>query len=100
MTDTVDSRSSARSVEVADHWERIALGRLMADMRVHQSNIAAAALSIEGAVPGADCINKWAERNSQLTRRADKLIEELRAGGPLTVSKLAVASSHLTLVAR
>ncbi|SNS17402.1 NAD-glutamate dehydrogenase [Tropicimonas sediminicola] len=93
-------RSTARGVVVADHWERMALGRLMADMRVHQSNIAAAALSLDEAEPGADCIAKWVEKNSQLAQRADKLINELRAGGPLTVSKLAVASSHLTLAGR
>ncbi len=92
-------RSSARSVEVGDHWERMALARLMADMRVHQSNIAAAALGIAEAEPGADSIERWIEKNSQLAQRADKLIEELRAGGPLSVSKLAVASSHLTVAA-
>ncbi|SDL65010.1 NAD-glutamate dehydrogenase [Aliiruegeria lutimaris] len=92
-------RSSARQVEVSDHWERMAVARLMADMRVHQTNIAAAALSIEYAEPGEDSIAKWIEQNSHLTHRADKLIQELRSGGPLTVSKLAVASSHLTMTA-
>lgn len=89
-------RAAALEVAVADHWERIALSRLMSDTRVHQSNIAASALSIADTAPGATSIQRWVDANCQLAQRADKLITELRQDGPLTLSKLAVASSHLT----
>jgi glutamate dehydrogenase len=42
-------RSVSRQVKPADHWERIALGRLMADLRAQQSAIGAAALACKGA---------------------------------------------------
>jgi glutamate dehydrogenase len=91
-------RSVSRQVKPADHWERIALGRLMADLRAQQSAIGAAALGLKGAKPGAASIAKWAEKNADATKRADRLIAELRAGGDLSVAKLAVASSQLRAV--
>jgi glutamate dehydrogenase len=93
-------RSVSRQVKPADHWERIALGRLMADLRAQQSAIGAAALALKGAKPGADSIAKWVEENAETADRADRLIAELKASGPLSVAKLAVASSQLRAVSR
>ncbi len=91
-------RSVSRQVRPADHWERIALGRLMADLRSQQSAIGAAALGLKGVKPGAPSITKWAEKNADASERADRLIAELRASGTLSVAKLAVASSQLRSV--
>jgi glutamate dehydrogenase len=91
-------RSVSRAVKPADHWERIALGRLMADLRAQQSAIGAAALATKGAKPGPASIAKWAEANAETAQRADRLIGELRASGTLSVAKLAVASSQLRAV--
>ena len=93
-------RSISRQVKSADHWERIALGRLMADLRSQQSAIGAAALALKGAKPGAASIARWAEENAEIAERADRLIAELVASGPLSVAKLAVASSQLRAVSR
>jgi glutamate dehydrogenase len=82
----------------ADHWERIALGRLMADVRAQQSAIGAAALEIKGAKPGAAGVAKWAEAHPDTARRIDRLIAELKASGTLSVAKLAVAASQLRAV--
>ncbi|MEO1457372.1 MAG: NAD-glutamate dehydrogenase, partial [Pseudomonadota bacterium] len=49
-------RANARGLETADHWERIALGRLIADLRAQQSRIAAAALEAGGETAGAACV--------------------------------------------
>jgi len=92
-------RSTARQIRASDHWERIALGRLMADLRAQQSAIAAAALALAGAKPGAAGIEKWAAGNPDTAARADRLVAELKAGGALTLAKLAVASSQLKAVA-
>jgi glutamate dehydrogenase len=91
-------RSISRQVKPADHWERIALGRLMADLRAQQSAIGAAALALKGAKPGVASIAKWAEANAEAADRADRLIAELRLTGTLSVAKLAVASSQLRAV--
>ena len=88
-------RSAARQIKPADHWERIALGRLMGDIRSQQSGIGAAALAVKGAKPGSTSIEAWVKANAELADRADRLIGELRQGGGLSVSKLAVASSQL-----
>ena len=86
-------RSAARSIRPADHWERIALGRLMADIRAQQAAIAAAALAASRARPGPASIRRWAEENAALVARADALIAELKATGLPSVAKLAVAAS-------
>ncbi|WP_343116149.1 NAD-glutamate dehydrogenase [Ostreiculturibacter nitratireducens] len=92
-------RADAREVVPADHWERIALGRLISDLRSQQSAIAAAALRLGGNA-GSECVEAWASENPEVVMRADRLARELRDSGPLTVAKLAVASSQLRSVSR
>ncbi len=65
----------------------------MADLRAQQSAIAASALAESKTKPGAPSVNRWAEKNPDISDRADRLVGELKAGGPLSVSKLAVAAS-------
>ncbi len=93
-------RSMSRQVRPADHWERIALVRLLADLRAQQSAIGAAALAEKDAKPGAASITRWAEHNPETAERADRLIAELRASGDLSVAKLAVASSQLGTIGK
>jgi len=91
-------RSVARQIKLADHWERIALGRLMSDLRAQQSAIGAAALELKGAKPGPAGIARWVEANPETVDRADRLITELRNSGPLSIAKLAVASSQIKVI--
>jgi glutamate dehydrogenase len=92
-------RAAAREVAPADHWERIALGRLIGDLRAQQSAIAASALR-RGGKPGADCVEAWAAENPEIIKRADRLARELRDSGRLSVAKLAVATSQLRSVSQ
>ncbi|TMV03393.1 NAD-glutamate dehydrogenase [Ruegeria sediminis] len=87
-------RTTARGIEPADHWERVALGRLIADLRSQQSLIAAAALDTATDSKGTVCIDRWAEVHAEAVSRAERLVQELREGGALTIAKLAVASSR------
>ena len=89
-------RSEARAIPANDDWERIAIGRLIADLRSQQSAIAASALRIspEG-ISGSEAVEAWAMAHGSLVSRADRVFTELRAGGDLSVAKLAVASSQL-----
>ena len=90
-------RAAAREVSPADHWERIAIERLIYDLRLQQSAIAAAALH-RGGKPGAACVETWSKDNPEIVERADRLTSELREAGRLTVAKLAVATSQLRSV--
>ncbi|MEO1275681.1 MAG: hypothetical protein AAFV96_09885, partial [Pseudomonadota bacterium] len=96
-------RAMARSLETRDHWEQVAIGRLIGDLRAQQSQIAAAALrsasAAEDGICGPSCIEGWTAAKAEEAARADKLVGELRAGGPLTVAKLAVAASQFRTVA-
>jgi glutamate dehydrogenase len=93
-------RSTSRQIKPADHWERIALSRLMSDLRAQQSAIAAAALSVSGAKAGAASIDSWVQGDADTADRADRLMAELRSGGALSVAKLAAASSQLRAVSK
>ncbi len=91
-------RSISRQIVPSDHWERIALGRLMAELRTQQSAIGAAALVVKGAKPGPASITKWIDANVEDVKRADGMMDELRASGALSIAKLAAASSQLRAV--
>ncbi|MCL5777156.1 NAD-glutamate dehydrogenase [Limibaculum sp. FT325] len=87
-------RASARGLAATDHWERIAVSRLVADLRSQQSLIAAAALDADATSTGADCIDGWCGVHAEAVTRAERLVRELNEGGELSVAKLAVASSQ------
>ncbi|MCP1336578.1 NAD-glutamate dehydrogenase [Futiania mangrovi] len=93
-------RASARDIDVSDHWERIALGRLVADVRAHQSALAARSLEAAKGKAGVAAVEAWASANPEVVDRAERLVEELRTAGSLTLAKIAVAASQLrTLIA-
>ncbi|MDT8344417.1 MAG: NAD-glutamate dehydrogenase [Thermohalobaculum sp.] len=87
-------RASARGLMTSDHWERIAVSRLVSDLRSQQSLIAAAALDAQADCTGTACIDGWAAAHAEAVTRAERLVRELNEGGALTVAKLAVASSQ------
>ncbi|MEM8597984.1 MAG: hypothetical protein AAGF76_16140, partial [Pseudomonadota bacterium] len=91
-------RTMARGLEASDHWEQIALGRLISDLRAQQSEIAAAALALGEGGCGADAVSTWASAKAEDAARADKLMAEFRSGAGLTVAKLAVAASQFRTV--
>ncbi|MEL6575265.1 MAG: NAD-glutamate dehydrogenase, partial [Pseudomonadota bacterium] len=86
-------RTEARGLAAADHWEGVAVGRLISDLRAQQSQIAAAALARDEALVGSAAVGAWAEAKAEDAGRADKLMAELRGGATLSVAKLAVAAS-------
>ncbi|MEM6354244.1 MAG: NAD-glutamate dehydrogenase [Pseudomonadota bacterium] len=86
-------RTEARGLAAGDHWEGVAVGRLISDLRAQQSQIAAAALARDETLLGADAIGAWAEAKAEDAGRADKLMAELKGGAVLSVAKLAVAAS-------
>jgi len=91
-------RSAARAIQPADHWERIALGWLLTDLRAQQSAIGAAALTLEGAEPGPAGIARWVDANPDATTRATHLIDEFSTGAPLSLAKLAVVTSQIKAI--
>ena len=91
-------RAAARETPPSDHWEKVAFGRLVGDLRAQQSAIARAALQRDGGA-GAAAVSAWAEANHDVAERAERLAAELQEGGGVTLAQLAVASSQLrTLV--
>ncbi|MDX5360869.1 MAG: NAD-glutamate dehydrogenase [Alphaproteobacteria bacterium] len=93
-------RAAGRDIEASDHWERIALGRLVADVRAHQSALAARSLEAAKGKAGVEAVEAWASANPEVVDRAERLVEELRTAGGLTLAKIAVAASQLrTLIA-
>jgi len=87
-------RSTARGLRPANHWERAATERLLGELRSQQSQIAAAALDAGKGETGAACIEQWASANKEAVHRADRVVTELHEGEPLSLAKLAVATSQ------
>ena len=60
----------------------------------------ARAVGLAGGKPGAAGTARGVVEKPGVDERADRLIAGLRASGPLSVAKLAVASSQLRAVSR
>ncbi|MEM8821370.1 MAG: NAD-glutamate dehydrogenase domain-containing protein, partial [Pseudomonadota bacterium] len=91
-------RIMARNLDAGDHWEQIAAGRLIGDLRAQQSQIAAAALARGEGLTGAAAVASWTEAKAEDVARADKLMAELKGGPALSVAKIAVAASQFRTV--
>ncbi len=92
-------RAAARELETPDHWERIALNRMVGDLRAQQSRIAAEALALNDGLSGEPSIAAWVAAHEEDAARADALLADLRSGGGLSLAKLAVAVSQFRSIA-
>ncbi|MEL6978801.1 MAG: NAD-glutamate dehydrogenase domain-containing protein, partial [Pseudomonadota bacterium] len=89
-------RISARGIKPRNDWERLAIGRLITDLRDQQSSIAAAALKAGGfGACGGPCIAAWEEAHARPVAQADRVLAELRRDGSLSVAKLTVAAAQM-----
>lgn len=79
---------AAREIELADHFDRLAFDRALAEMASSQHRLAAEALST--GKTGEAAVAAWAERRGQEVERVRKNIHDIADSG-LSLSKLAVA---------
>ncbi|HEY4076460.1 MAG TPA: NAD-glutamate dehydrogenase [Rhizomicrobium sp.] len=82
-------RSLASKLSPPDHWDRLAVRRLLDDLSAAQRNIAGSLLA-----GGAD-VEKWAAARTEALDRTRAFLNTLESSGELSIAKLMLASSQI-----
>jgi glutamate dehydrogenase len=82
-------RSLAGKFMPPEHWDRLALRRLMDDLSQSQRGIAAQLLRNGGSV------ESWAQKQGEALERTRGFLNTLEGSGELSVAKLMLASSQI-----
>ncbi|MBI1213506.1 MAG: NAD-glutamate dehydrogenase [Alphaproteobacteria bacterium] len=92
-------RLAAERMSLPEHWDRLAVRRLINDLFVHQRTLAARALG--NGTRGVDraagnvAVETWADAHRTQVDRVDTLISELERSGAFTVARLTLAASQI-----
>jgi glutamate dehydrogenase len=93
-------RVLASRIVTADHWDRLALRRIIDDLYSAQRLLAGDALLLAARLPaGADATDAWAKLRAQEIERTASFLSELAAGGDASIAKLALANSQIQKLA-
>ena len=82
-------RSLAERYAPPEHWDRLALRRLLDDLSQSQRGITAKLLASGGTV------EDWAKKQGDALERTRAFLNTLEASGELSVAKLMLASSQI-----
>jgi len=92
-------RLAAERMNLPEHWDRLAVRRLIDDLFVHQRALAARALSNgtkgEDRAAGVGAVETWANAHRDQVDRVDALIGDLERSGAFTVARLTLAASQI-----
>ena len=93
-------RALAGRIVTADHWDRLALRRIIDDLYSAQRLLAGDALLRAARLPaGTDAMEAWAKLRSQEIERTASFLSELAEGGDASIAKLALANSQVQKLA-
>jgi glutamate dehydrogenase len=92
-------RLAAERMNLPEHWDRLAVRRLIDDLFVHQRELAARALR-NGAAggdrsAGNEAVIAWAEAHREQVDRVSTLVTDLERSGTFTVARLTLAASQI-----
>ncbi|HET7086845.1 MAG TPA: NAD-glutamate dehydrogenase [Rhizomicrobium sp.] len=82
-------RTLANKFSPPEHWDRLALRRLMDDLSQSQRGIATALLQ------SGTGVGEWAGKNGEALQRTRAFLQALEESGELSVAKLMLASSQI-----
>jgi len=99
-------RGLAARIASPEHWDRLAIRRMVDDLYSGQRALTAEALGTLGTVPpaanrhdGAKAVAAWAEARAEHLTRARNFLNELERGGELSIAKLTLANSQIQQLA-
>ncbi len=99
-------RALAERVAASDHWDRLAVRRIVDDLFASQRMLAAEALGNArdalkkgGREQGSEAARAWAAMRQDDLQRTLSFLAELEHGGPLSISKLSLANSQVQKLA-
>ena len=99
-------RGLAARISVTEHWDRLAIRRMVDDLFASQRVLASEAignapdaLKRADRAKGAEAAQSWATTRQDDLQRAQTFLGELEHGGPLTIAKLTLAASQVQKLA-
>jgi len=94
-------RGLASRIAAIEHWDRLAIRRIMDDLFAGQRALASQVLmKFEGKTnhsraAGADAVKLWAEEHADALARTKSFLAELERTGDLSIAKLTLANSQI-----
>jgi glutamate dehydrogenase len=92
-------RGHAGRITAAEHWDRLAIRRIIDDLYAGQRALTVSALKggTEGQnrAAGAAAVARWTEARADALTRATSFIRALESSGELSVAKLTLAGSQI-----
>ena len=92
-------RANANRIAVADHWDRLALRRIVDDLFSAQRLLACDALAHGKGSADQAALDGWAKQRSAEIGRTANFLSELERGGEASIAKLALANSQVQKLA-
>jgi glutamate dehydrogenase len=100
-------RGGAAKISGGDHWDRLALNRILDDLFTAQRQLAGDALARAkdmisdeaGFARGAAAVRLWVKNRAEDVERARAFLAELERGGQPSVAKLSLANSQIQKMA-
>jgi glutamate dehydrogenase len=92
-------RLAAERMNLPEHWDRLAVRRLIDDLAVHQRALASRALANGAAgdnrATGSAAVDAWANTHGEQVERVRALITDLERSGTFTVARLTLAAGQI-----
>jgi glutamate dehydrogenase len=94
-------RGLAARIFGTEHWDRLAIRRIVDDLYSGQRGLTADALSavdpktVSSRADGADAVKLWAEQHADALERTRSFLGELERTGDLSIAKLTLANSQI-----
>ncbi len=87
-------RMMANKLKLPDHWDRLALRRLLDDLSATQRGIADRLLT-RGEMQNGDAVDRWAASHDAALTRTRDFLAAMEGSGDLSIAKLMLASSQV-----
>jgi glutamate dehydrogenase len=92
-------RLAAERMNLPEHWDRLAVRRLIDDLFVHQRALASRALANgspgDNRAAGNAAVERWSQAHGEQVERVGALIGDLERSGKFTVARLALAAGQI-----
>jgi glutamate dehydrogenase len=92
-------RLAAERMNLPEHWDRLAVRRLIDDLFTHQRALASRALangtSGDNRAAGNSAVEAWAQAHREQVERVATLVSDLERSGTFTVARLTLAAGQI-----
>ncbi|MEJ0026977.1 MAG: NAD-glutamate dehydrogenase [Rhizomicrobium sp.] len=92
-------RGLAARISATEHWDRLAIRRIVDDLFAGQRALTAEALegaaAQGGRADGSDAVKAWAQARGETLERARSFLDALERSGDLSIAKLTLANSQI-----